>query len=166
MDNKYKKIKNKKIKFWQNKLRELGYKLTEPRRAVLNVLSNNPKLLTVDEIYIIVRKHYPDIAISTVYRTLELLNKSKLICKIHLGIDKSYFLLSENCAKDTSIFMVCDNCGRIIINNDCLNNAIKIRLIDDAEHNIFKNCRLKINKFQISFSGICDKCIENEVELS
>ena len=85
-------------------------------------------------------------------------------CNINLGIERSYYILSENCIKDTSVFMICDNCGKIIINNDCLNSAVKIRLINNAEKHIFKNCMLKIKKFQIFFSGICDKCVLDRLE--
>ncbi len=166
MDNNFKEIKekNNKIEFWEDELKKLGYKTTKPRKAILSVLSNNSKLKQVDEIYFMVKKHYPNIGFSTIYRTLELLNRLKLICKINLGIERSYYMLSENCIKDTSVFMICDDCGRIIINNDCLNSAIKIRLINNAEKHIFKNCMLKIKKFQIFFSGTCDKCVVDKLE--
>ena len=60
--------------------------------------------------------------------------------------------------RDTSVYMICNNCKRVITNNECLNRAIKIRLREDAEKNILKNCNLRIDKFQIVFTGLCDQC--------
>ncbi len=165
MKNDNKKINKKKnIEYWENRLKGLGYKITEPRRAIISIFGNESKLYKADEIYLIVKKDYPDIGISTIYRTLELLTRLKLICKFNLGSERSYYLLSKDCYKDTAIYMICDNCGRVIIDNDCLNNAVKIRLIDNAEKHIFKNCMLKVSKFQIIFSGLCDKCVVGKLE--
>ena len=108
-----------------------------------------------------VRKVDPTIGIATIYRTLDLLSKLKLICKISVGIDKSMYMLSDDCIKETSVYMICDNCKRIITNNECLNSAVKIRLREDAENNILKNCSLKINKFQVVFTGLCNNCIKD-----
>lgn len=152
------RVKKSKIGFWEDRLKELGYKSTKPRRAIINILSENQKLYKADEIYFMVKKSYPEIGIATVYRTLELLSRLNLICKISLGSDKSYYMLSRDCKKETAVYMICDNCGEIIVNNKCLQSAIRIRMVNDAEKHIFKNCKLKIDKYQIFFSGICDKC--------
>ncbi len=160
MKNDMKKTNSEKSKkFWEDKLKTLGYKSTKPRKAIINVLSRNSNLYKADDIYFMVKKEHPEIGIATVYRTLELLSRLNLICKISLGSDKSYYMLSRNCKKETMVYMICDKCGTIIVNNKCLNSAIRIRMIDDAEKHIFKNCKLKIDKYQIFFSGICDKCL-------
>lgn len=152
------RVEKKEIGFWEDRLKELGYKSTKPRKAIISILNKNQKLYRADEIYLLVKKNYPDIGIATVYRTLELLSRLNLICKISLGSDKSYYMLSKDCKKETAVYMICDNCGDIITNNECLQNAIRIRMIDDAERHIFKNCKLKIDKYQIFFSGTCSKC--------
>ena len=152
------RVEKNEIGFWEGKLKELGYKSTKPRKAIIDILNENPRLYKADELYLMVKKHHPEIGIATVYRTLELLTRLNLICKISLGSDRSYYILSKNCKKETAVYMICDNCGKIIVNNKCLQNAIRIRMIDDAEKHIFKNCRLKIDKYQIFFSGVCNKC--------
>lgn len=161
MKNKYEeKIKNNsKINFWESKLGELGYKLTKPRKLILSVLSNNQNLCSADYVYLMVKKVNPSIGISTVYRTLELLTRAKLVCKINLGSMRSFYMLSRNCKKETAIYMICDKCGRIIYNNKCLNRAVVIRLREDADEHILKNCNLKINNYHLFFSGLCDKCV-------
>jgi Fur family ferric uptake transcriptional regulator len=140
------------------KLKNLGYKFTGQRKTILETLSSEPRLFDVESIFMEVKKIDPSIGISTIYRTLELLSRLKLICRISIGIDKSMYMLSDDCRRDTSVYMICDNCKRVITNNECLNSAIKIRLREDAEKNILKNCNLRIDKFQIVFTGLCDQC--------
>lgn len=89
---------------------------------------------------------------------LDLLSNLELINKMNFGSNKSLYVFSQNNSKDLSIYLVCENCHKVIVNNKCLNSAIRIKLIDDAENNVFKNCNLRINNFQIFFSGLCDKC--------
>ena len=59
----------------------------------------------------------PSIGVATVYRTLELLTRLKIVCRIILGSGRSYYMLSQECARETFIYMICDNCKKIITNN-------------------------------------------------
>jgi len=144
----------------EKKLKDLGYKFTGQRKLILEALSSKLELFDAESVFMKVRKADISIGIATIYRTLELLSRLNLICKINIGMDKSMYMLSEDCRKETSVYMVCDNCKRVITNNECLKNAVKIRLKENAEDNILKNCSLKIDKFQIVFTGLCDQCIK------
>jgi len=144
----------------EKKLKYLGYKFTGQRKLILEALSSKLELFDAESVFMKVRKADISIGIATIYRTLELLSRLNLICKINIGMDKSMYMLSEDCRKETSVYMVCDNCKRVITNNECLKNAVKIRLKENAEDNILKNCSLKIDKFQIVFTGLCDQCIK------
>ena len=151
--------KDFKLNFIEERLQKLGHKLTGPRKIIMEILINKQMLLDADEIYMEVKKINPKIGIATIYRVLELLTKLQLICKVSAGVGKSLFMLSQDCRKDTSVYMICSNCKRIVTNSECLNNSIKIRLKEDAENIIFKNCKLRIDNFQIVFTGLCDKCV-------
>jgi len=151
-------LNNKILAAQEEKLTRLGYKFTGQRRKILEELSSEHKLFDAESIFIKAKKSDPSIGIATVYRTLELLSRLNLICKVDIGTEKSMYMLADDCEKETSVYMVCDNCKQVITNNDCLKNALKIRLREDAEQNILKNCNLQIDKFQIVFKGLCDKC--------
>jgi Fur family ferric uptake transcriptional regulator len=144
----------------EKKLTGLGYKFTGQRKTILKALANKRELFDTDNIYLLIKKDDPAIGIATVYRTLELLTRLKLICKISVGIDKSMYMLADDCIKQTSVYLICEKCRSIITNNDCLKSAIKIRLREDAEKNILDNCNLKIGNFQVVFTGLCNKCLE------
>jgi Fur family transcriptional regulator, ferric uptake regulator len=100
----------------------------------------------------------PTIGVATVYRTLELLTRLKIVCRIILGSGRSYYMLSRECARETFTYMICDNCKKIITNNQCLKSAVKVRLRENAEETILKNCKLKVDNYQILFTGLCDEC--------
>lgn len=139
-------------------IKEKNFKFTGQRKRILEILCSENKLFDTEEIFLILKKDDSRVGIATVYRTLDLLTRLKIVCKLIVGTDKSMYTLSSDCLNDNYVYMICDNCKRIIMNNKCLKNAIKIRLRDDAEENILKNCNLKIDNFQIVFTGLCNDC--------
>ncbi len=58
-----------------------GYKLTRQRRAVLAVITATEEHLSPAEIYRRAKADCPDIGLTTVYRTLELLDELGLVDK-------------------------------------------------------------------------------------
>jgi Fur family transcriptional regulator, ferric uptake regulator len=145
-------------KFYQDKITSSGFKITKPRDVIIKILSKSSKLLTADDIYMQVKDVDPTIGVATVYRTLELLTRLKIVCRIILGSGRSYYMLSRECARETFTYMICDNCKKIITNNQCLKSAVKVRLRENAEETILKNCKLKVDNYQILFTGLCDEC--------
>ncbi len=144
--------------FFEENLKDKGYRYSKPREMILRVLTKNQKLLSADDIYMLLKKEDPSIGMATIYRTLELLSKLDLICRINMGVGKTLYMLSPNCREELSNFLICESCGRIVLNNQCLKNAIKVRLKDDAHEEVYKNCKLKIKNFQVFFTGLCQDC--------
>lgn len=69
---------------WQTRLRESGHRLTPQRELVLAAIETLGHA-TPDEVYAEVRRHSAAINLSTVYRTLELLDDLGLIRHAHLS---------------------------------------------------------------------------------
>jgi Fur family ferric uptake transcriptional regulator len=69
---------------WQARLRESGHRLTPQREMVLAAVEKL-RHATPDEVYAEVRTHSESINLSTVYRTLELLDELGLIRHAHLS---------------------------------------------------------------------------------
>ena len=145
-------------KFYEDKITSSGFKVTKPRDIIIKILGKASNLLTADDIYMKVKDEDPAIGVATVYRTLELLTRLKIVCRIILGSGRSYYMLSQECARETFIYMICDNCKKIITNNQCLRSAVKVRLRENAEETILKNCKLRVDNYQILFTGLCDEC--------
>ncbi|MGD2278938.1 MAG: transcriptional repressor, partial [Candidatus Omnitrophota bacterium] len=66
---------------WGRKFRGSGYRMTAPRQAIMHVLSSTDKHLSAEDIYIKVHKTYPNVGLTTVYRTLELLTQMGMVLK-------------------------------------------------------------------------------------
>lgn len=150
--------KENQKKYYEEKITNSGFKVTKPRDIIIEVLSGANNLLTADDVYMEVKNVDPSIGVATVYRTLELLTRLKIVCRIILGSGRSYYMLSRECAKETFVYMICNNCKKIITNNQCLQSAVKVRLRENAEETIMKNCKLQIDNYQILFTGLCDDC--------
>src|SRR5215472_6805369 len=78
-------------------LRKLGYRLTPQRSMILNVLTEAKEHLNIEQITERVQQHYPNVSLSTVYRTLELLKTIGLVRESHLpGKPPSYERTADN----------------------------------------------------------------------
>ncbi|SFH47476.1 Fur family transcriptional regulator, ferric uptake regulator [Tindallia magadiensis] len=132
-------------------LKEKGYKLTPQRRAVLNMIMDNPgKHLTTEEIYDLVKVQCPDIGLATVYRTLQILNEMDLILKINLDDGCSRYEYNIHQDDHEHHHLICTDCGRIVeVNED---------LLDSIERQIEKDYDFSITDHKVKFFGLCSKC--------
>jgi Fur family ferric uptake transcriptional regulator len=145
------------LPWWHGKFRGCGYRLTMPRKAILDVLSKTSKHLSAEDIYLEVHKTYPAIGLTTVYRTLELLVQAGLIFKFDFGDRRARYELSEG---PKSIghhhHLVCTGCGRIIDYTDFIDEEIE--LLKRTEKGLSKKYNFKITNHLLQFYGLCDKC--------
>jgi Fe2+ or Zn2+ uptake regulation protein len=90
-------------------LREKGYKLTPQRREIINILSNDLAHPGARDILKKVRKKAPQISLSTVYYTLDILKKEGLIQELEFyDQDNRYDINVSN-----HINLICKKCGKI-----------------------------------------------------
>ena len=60
--------------WWHGKFRGCGYRLTLGREAILDVLSKAEGHLSAEDIYMKIHSRYPNVGLTTVYRTLYVLS--------------------------------------------------------------------------------------------
>ena len=93
-------------------LRERGFRLTPQREIILSVLHDIEGLATAEEIYSRVQKISTSLDISTVYRTLDLLQELDLVSCVDPGDDqRRYELLGIH---GPHLHLVCQVCGHVI----------------------------------------------------
>jgi Fur family ferric uptake transcriptional regulator len=93
------------------RLRAQGGRVTEPRRAVLEVLLDTEDAhLSVEELAELVHQRRPDVHRSTVYRTLEAFEEANLVQHVHLGHSPSAYHLAD----EPHHHAVCESCGTVI----------------------------------------------------
>jgi Fur family ferric uptake transcriptional regulator len=96
-------------------LREHGFRLTPQREMVLSVMHQIKDFATAEEIHDRVQAFSSAVDISTVYRTLELLQDFRMIASVDPGDGKRrYQLLGVD---DRHLHLVCRSCGKIIAAN-------------------------------------------------
>src|SRR5947209_17575810 len=95
---------------WQERLRESGHRLTPQRELVLAAIETLGHA-TPDEVYAEVRQHSSAINLSTVYRTLELLDELGLIHHAHLT-DRAPTYHSTSGHEHSHL--ICRSCHRLI----------------------------------------------------
>lgn len=95
---------------WHEQLRQRGYRLTPQRQLVLEAVGRRQHA-TPEEILAEVRTVAGSVNISTVYRTLELLEQLGLVQHSHLGHGApTYSVTSEN----AHVHLVCRDCGVVV----------------------------------------------------
>jgi Fur family ferric uptake transcriptional regulator len=92
-------------------LRQAGYRLTQPRLAVLQVLQENSGFLSPAEIHERGRALYPSLGLVTVYRTLETLDELDLVRRVH-GRGNCHGYARANSARGH--YLVCHRCGQVV----------------------------------------------------
>jgi Fur family ferric uptake transcriptional regulator len=95
---------------WQQRLRDRGYRLTPQRELVLRAVEELGHA-TPDEVLSAVRARSSAVNISTVYRTLELLEDLGLVRHSHLTDRAPTY---HSTATPDHVHLVCRDCRRII----------------------------------------------------
>jgi len=94
---------------WDGRLRTVGLRSTAQRRAVLRALGEL-RHATVDELAAHVQRELPDVSLSTVYRTLEVLDEVGLVRHTHLHHGApTYHSVDE----EPHLHLVCAGCGSV-----------------------------------------------------
>lgn len=97
-------------------LQSRGCRVTEPRRAVVEVLAEGHQHLNHAEILEQAKAKYNDIGRATVYRTLELLTEMGIIHATYLGDANQRFVVPMG---GHHHHLVCNNCGKVQDLDDC-----------------------------------------------
>lgn len=138
-------------------LKEKGYKFTTQRQYVFEVvIGNEGKHLNSQEIYELVRKHYPEIGVATVYRTLALLEEMGLI----YGVDFEDGFRRYEVVKDDEghrhHHLICLECGLI--------KEVEEDLLGSIEEIISYKNNFKVVDHRVKFYGYCQKCLHTMEE--
>jgi len=129
-------------------LRKNGIKLTQQRRAIIEVISSCREHLTPADIFERVKGKNKGIGLVTVYRTLEMLHEQGLLCEVHIGDSCRSYL--TRAGGHHHHHLVCENCGTVVDFSDCK--------LDDLEDRLVSTTGFTINRHLLEFMGLCSKC--------
>jgi Fur family ferric uptake transcriptional regulator len=142
--------------WWHVKLRAWGYRVTIPREAVIELLNWSKKHPSADDIYFTVHRTYPTIGLTTVYRTLELLEQMGIIRKLLFGDGRSRYEISDGPRWRYHQHLFCTKCGRVTDYMDFVTEEDK--LLKKIGAVLSKKYKFRIKTHQLHFYGVCKKC--------
>jgi Fe2+ or Zn2+ uptake regulation protein len=107
-------------------LREAGHSVGRPRRAVVDAVRTQAGAFTAEELAAAV----PDVHVSTVYRTLALLEEIGAVRHVHLSHGAALY---EHAASDDVRHLVCEVCGRHVTVPAAVFDPVRDRLAQDHD---------------------------------
>ena len=136
---------------YDDEIRKKGYRLTPQRTMVLEAIEHAEGHISAEEIHAQIIKKYPNVNISTVYRTLELLNELALVTATNMGDDTLRFHIHR---KSQHHHLVCNACGNVYdISEEDLNNL---------KNSLMANYGFAAELRHIAFFGKCTRCVEKK----
>ncbi|MCI0356475.1 MAG: transcriptional repressor, partial [Acidobacteria bacterium] len=126
-----------------------GYKLTQPRRAVLRVLAQTASSLSPAKIHARAKKLHRKTGLVTVYRTLDVLTECGVVRKVHQSDGcHSYAPASEGHAHH----IVCEKCHTVAEFDVCdLGGLLK---------SVQRRTGFRVQQHVLELSGLCPGCRE------
>jgi len=143
------------------KLKGYGYRITQGREAIMNVLAVAKEHLSAEDIYLKVYAAYPAIGLTSVYRTLEVLVSTGMVYKFDFGDGRARYEMAEGPRGESHHHhLVCTGCGRIIDYADFMDE--ELALLKKTEAELSKKYNFTIINHLIQFYGFCNKCRNNK----
>jgi Fur family transcriptional regulator, ferric uptake regulator len=133
------------------RLRKANQRLTPNREALLEVLAqtgNGP--LTIPEILAV----RPDLAVSSVYRNLVVLEQADVVHRVVARGDFAYYELVEELTEHHH-HVVCSSCGAV---EDVPATATIEQSVRDVARQIARRTGFKTERHRLDLFGICERC--------
>lgn len=132
-----------------NKYRNIGFKLTPQRLAILDYLEGNKTHPSAEEIFHSVSTKYPTMAFATVYNTLAALTKKGNILELTMDPAKRRYDPNTN----NHNHLICKICKRIVDIN------LDYKIVIPEEHRF----DFDITGNHIEFYGVCPECKQHGI---
>ena len=133
---------------FQDYLLAQGLKSTSQREIILDEFLRSGEHPSTEELYLRVRKKYPQVGYATVHRTLKLFAECGIASVRNFGDGSTrYESLSGD---DHHDHLVCSQCGLIIEFED--------DQIEKLQEKVARQHRFKVLDHRLELYGLCEKC--------
>ena len=136
------------LKVWEESLKAAGYRVTRPRKQVMEIITSSTTPLTPQDIYLQTLELDDPPGIASVYRTLDMLDDLGLIQQIHQpggchGIWPSF--------EGHKHSLICKDCRQIIVieGSDQMEGYIS---------SIEEQTGYRVDDHWLQFFGMCEAC--------
>ncbi len=130
-----------------SELSRQGYKLTRQRKAVVEVVTQAHARLSAADVFAKAQRLCPDLGLTTVYRTLEILEQMGVIRRVHLDDGCEGFAPA---AAAHGHHLICSSCQATIEFEECnLNSLLK---------HVAAQTGFTIEQHWLELVGLCPRC--------
>lgn len=129
---------------------------TGPRDEVFNVLERTEEHLSAKDIFAALRPSNPDIGLTTVYRTLDLLARADLVRRVSTHTGELRFEYRRGDQSDHHHHIICTACGKIVNYRDF--ETEELDLVRRTEERLARKHKFLIRDHNIEFLGLCEAC--------
>ncbi len=130
-------------------LRDAGYRLTQPRLAVLQVLTENDAGLNPEAIHDQGKAIYPSLGLVTVYRTLDLLTELGLVRRVH-SEHRCHNYASAGADRH---HLICEGCHRV--------TEFPCNGLDALIKAVRQQTGYTVTEHLLELTGLCPECQAN-----
>ena len=128
-------------------LRQGGGRVTVARRAVLAALLDGTRRhLSAEEVAAAVRAENPAVHLSTVYRTLDALERLGVVTHVHLGHGRAIYHLTD----ELHHHAVCEDCGDVL--------QLPDTIFGDVEATLRRSWGFALDAHHFALVGRCAAC--------
>lgn len=127
-------------------LKENNIKITKARKNILEIIVSSKEAINANLVYDLLTKQDIKIDLSTVYRTLDLLESKKILNKFDLGNNMYNYTINKNAHKH---IIECDLCHKEMV-IDCP--------IPQIEEQIKAKTGITLTESHVYLKGICKEC--------
>lgn len=122
-------------------------KNTKQRALIMDVLQNSKKPLSATEIQKKATQKQPNMALTTIYRNLEIMYENDLIIRQRIDDNQYCYELKKD---EHSHYLICKKCKKKIELSGCP--------LKELENSISKQTGFQITSHNLELEGYCNKC--------
>ena len=123
-----------------------GYRLTSPRRAVLDTMRELGNHFTAED----VQHASPEVGRATVFRTMKLMRDLGIICQVVLDDGAVVYQLTEEDDAEHHHHVVCSECGKVV---EFASDGLE-QVLDD----VARATGFEIDAHRLELYGRCASC--------
>lgn len=123
-----------------------GGRRTAARQAIIEILLGEHGHLSADELAARVQARLPAVTLSTVYRTLAVLEEVGVVDHTHLGHGRAVYHLAD----EGHEHLYCERCGAVV--------ELPPRKLDTVARMLKRDFDFEINRRHFAIGGVCAAC--------
>lgn len=132
----------------QRSLKEAGLRMTPQRQLILDAIASLPGHISADVVHHQVVERFPNVNISTVYRTLELLQEMGLVTHTHFDDGVAQYHLAD---EGRHQHLVCRQCGT--------ERELDLSVLDPLAARLRAEYAFEPDLSHFAIVGLCKDCL-------